>query len=337
MSNLSGPVAAGPATGPVVGAVVEAGAQPASDGVELLPGHEVALGGPRGIRVRRTLPDRHRRMVGAWCFLDAYGPHRLDGGEPGMRVGPHPHTGLQTVSWLLAGEVLHRDSLGSLSEVRAGELNLMTAGHGIAHSEETPATHTPVVQGAQLWVALPDAARHRAAGFAHHGDLPVLTDGGLTATVVMGELAGATSPAQTHSPLVGAELRLAAGGAGAVPLRPDFEYAVLVLDGPAATVDGHRLAAGPLLYLGSGRSALRVSADAAAVLLLLGGEPFDEKIVMWWNFVGRDHDEIVAARADWEDPERAAARFGAVQGYAGGRLPAPPMPATRLTARGRVR
>ncbi|GAA0807667.1 pirin family protein [Spirilliplanes yamanashiensis] len=305
----------------------------APGGPELLPGHEVALGGPRGMTVRRTLPDRGRRMVGAWCFLDAYGPQPIAPGAPGMRIGPHPHIGLQTVSWLLRGEILHRDSVGSLRQVEPGQLNLMTAGRGIAHSEETPAAHSGVLHGVQLWVALPDGARHTDPAFAHHPDLPVLAADGLSTTVIMGELDGAASPAATHSPLVGAELRLTAGGAGTLPLRPGFEYALLVVDGPGARVDGHELTAGPLLYLGAGRTALRVAADGPATLVLIGGEPFDERIVMWWNFVGRDHDEIVAARADWA----AGARFGAVHGYAGPPLPAPAMPATRLAPRGRVR
>ena len=312
------------------GALTECGAQAAGE-PELLPGHEVALGGPRGIRVRRTLPDRQRRMVGAWCFLDAYGPHPVaDGG--GMRVPPHPHTGLQTVSWLLRGEVLHRDSLGSLAQVEPGQLNLMTAGRGISHSEETPPGASPQLQGVQLWVALPGAARHMPPEFGHHPDLPVIADGGLTGTVFLGEVGGAVSPAAAHTPLAGAELRLT--GAGTVPLRPDFEYAVLVADGAPVDVAGHRLDPGPLLYLGAGRSELRLSSGAPSTVLLVGGEPFEERIVMWWNFVGRDHDEIAAARAGWA---AGADRFGTVHGYAGGPLPAPPMPATRLTARGRFR
>jgi redox-sensitive bicupin YhaK (pirin superfamily) len=167
-------------------------AQPTAD---LLDGIPVALGGPRGLAVTRTLPHKQRRMVGAWCFLDAYGPHRL-AGTPGMRVGPHPHTGLQTVSWLVAGEIVHRDSLGNRCEIRPGQLNLMTAGRGIAHSEETPAAHGDVLHGVQLWVALPAADRDVAPAFAHHWDLPVITEGGLSATVLMGELAGARSAAR---------------------------------------------------------------------------------------------------------------------------------------------
>jgi redox-sensitive bicupin YhaK (pirin superfamily) len=300
--------------------------------MELLEGAPVALGGPRGFTVTRTLPHRRRRMVGAWCFLDAYGPHDLTG-SAGMRVGPHPHTGLQTVTWLLAGEILHRDSLGTLQEIRPGSLNLMTAGRGIAHSEETPAEHSALLQAIQLWVALPHAVRDRAPAFAHHDDLPVFTDGGLSATVLMGSLAGATSPAECHTPLVGAEITLAAGAEARLPLDPAYEYAVLALDG-APTVGDVTVKPGPLLYLGAGRSSVRLATGSAARLLLLGGEPFDERLVMWWNFVARDHDEIVEMRADWAD---RTPRFGTVRGYDGAPLPAPPMPITRLVPRSRVR
>jgi redox-sensitive bicupin YhaK (pirin superfamily) len=169
--------------------------------------------------------------------------------------------------------------------------------------------------------------------FAHHADLPVVADGGLTATVLMGTLAGVTSPARTHTPLVGAEITLAAGASAPLPLRTDFEYAVLALDG-ATTVDDATLKPGPLLYLGSGRSSIRIGAGSGSRLLLLGGEPFEERLVMWWNFVAREHDEIVQMRADWAS---ATPRFGEVRGYDGPPLPAPPMPITRLVPRGRVR
>jgi redox-sensitive bicupin YhaK (pirin superfamily) len=250
-----------------------------------------------------------------------------------MRVGPHPHTGLQTVTWLVAGEVLHRDSLGNVAEIRPGQLNLMTAGSGISHAEQTPVEHSALLHGVQLWVALPHADRDMPAAFAHHDDLPVVEDGGLSATVLMGELAGATSPARCHTPLVGAEVALAAGTSADLPLREDWEYALLALDG-AAEVDGASLKPGPLLYLGSGRSSVRLSAGPAAKLLLLGGEPFEERLVMWWNFVAREHDEIVQMRADWAS---RTPRFGEVRGYDGPPLPAPPMPLTRLVPRGRVR
>ncbi|HST83065.1 MAG TPA: pirin family protein [Kineosporiaceae bacterium] len=310
---------------------------------ELLFGHEVALGGARAMTVTRTLPNRGRRMVGAWCFADAYGPTDL-AEDPGMRVPPHPHTALQTVSWLLAGEVLHRDSLGNQQLIRPGQLNLMTAGRGISHSEETPPEHSRWLHGVQLWVALPDDERRTEPQFEHHGELPVVSDGGVDVTVVMGELAGATSPARTYTPLVCADATFAANSATCVPLRPEFEYAVLVLSGvvqvdggsarPGADGDAPvELAPGPLLYLGAGRSELAMAALGPARLLLLGGEPFEEQLVMWWNFVGRSHDDIVQAREDWQ----AGVGFGAVQGFDGDRLPAPTMPGTKLRPRGRER
>ena len=313
---------------------------------ELLPAREVVLGGPRGTLVRRTLPQRDHRMVGAWCFVDHYGPENIAGG-PGMRVPPHPHTGLQTVSRLVAGDVLHNDSLGNRQLIRPGQLNLMTAGRGIAHSEQSPPGHQPVLHGVQLWIALPAADRDVPPQFEHHADLPILTEAGtdtgngggsgsgsaghgVAVTVLMGEIDGAGSPARIYSPLVAAEIELGANATGRLPLRADFEYAALGLTG-SGEVDGVRLAPGPMLYLGTGRSELAVGADRPSRVLLLGGEPFEERIVMWWNLIGRDHDEIVTARADW----MAGRRFGTVHGYDGDPLPAPEMPTTRLKPRGR--
>jgi redox-sensitive bicupin YhaK (pirin superfamily) len=306
------------------------GAQAAGEPVrELLPATDVVVG-PRGLAVSRTLPGRARRMVGAWCFLDHYGPAPV-GGSDGMRVPPHPHTGIQTVSWLVSGDVLHTDSLGSEQLIRPGQLNLMTAGRAIAHAEQTPPVPAPVLHGVQLWVALPGPDRDIAPEFGHHPGLPVVTDGGAEITVIMGALGDVTSPARTFSPLIGAQIRLSPGADVDLPLRPGFEYAVLALTGSAA-VDGEPLAAGPLLYLGTGRSGLSLSAAGDALVLLIGGEPFAEEIVMWWNFVGRTHDDIVRDRTDWMSGER----FGTVHSYPGPPLPAPPMPKTRLKPRGRV-
>jgi redox-sensitive bicupin YhaK (pirin superfamily) len=303
---------------------------------EVLAPRDVPLGGPRAMTVRRTLPHRHRRMVGAWCFVDHYGPQSLVG-EAGMQVPPHPHTGLQTVSWLLEGEVLHRDSLGNRQRIEPGQLNLMTAGHGIAHAEETPRPAERTTQrlhGVQLWVALPAAARSVAPAFEHHPRLPVLADGGLSVSVVMGSLGGASSPATTFSPLVGADLALAAGTRAELPLEPSFEHAVLVTDGPCVQVQGRAVERARLLYLPPGSSLLALEAQAPARALLVGGEPFAERIVMWWNFVGADHDEVASAREQWQ---AADPRFGPVHGYRGGRLAAPALPNVRLTARGRTR
>jgi len=293
----------------------------------LLPGHDVPLG--RYTTVRRILPQRARRMVGAWCFVDQFGPDDVLG-RPGMQVPPHPHTGLQTVSWLVQGEILHRDSLGSLQTIKPGQLNLMTAGHGISHSEETPVEHPPIMQGLQLWVALPEEARHQEPRFEHHPALPAATRDGVTTTVVVGSLGDLRSPARVHTPLLGAELGLEPGARSALPLRADFEYGVLVLDG-AAEVGGTALVPGSLLYLGEGLTSLTIASADGARVFLLGGEPFDEPLVMWWNFVARTDGEIRRARDDW----MAGDRFGEVRGYAGDALPAPPLPTTPLKVRDR--
>jgi quercetin 2,3-dioxygenase len=296
---------------------------------ELLAGRRVTVGESTG--VRRLLPSLGRRMVGAWCFVDHYGPDEI-AGEPGMQVPPHPHLGLQTVSWLHEGEVLHRDSLGSAQPVRPRELGLMTAGRAIAHSEQSPAGHGPLLHGAQLWVALPGAHRDTDPRFEHHPDLPVLTAPGLRATVILGELAGAASPGTAFSPLVGADLELSAGASVRLPLEPDFEYAALAMAG-GAEVDTVPLEPGSLLYLGCGRTELELRAQADSSVMLLGGEPFEERIVMWWNFVARTGQEIAEARAAWA----AGERFGAVAGYTGAPLPAPELPPTPLKPRGRAR
>lgn len=288
----------------------------ADAGREVLEGREVPLGGPRAMAVSRTLPGVRRRMIGAWCFVDAYGPQRTT-----MRVPPHPHTGLQTVSWLVEGEVLHRDSLGTRQEIRPGRLNLMTAGRGISHSEESPET---VLHGVQLWVALPDSARHVEPAFEHHPVLPALSGPGFAATVIMGSLGGVTSPATACTPLVGAEITV--DGTGEVPVDPAYEHGLLLLDGEVREVER-----GPLTYLAPGRAGVRLSGRGR--VLLIGGEPFGEEIVMWWNFVGRTHDEVAAFRQEWME----GTGFGVVEGFDGAPLPAPVLPGTRLKPRGRVR
>jgi redox-sensitive bicupin YhaK (pirin superfamily) len=292
--------------------------------LELYESRQVPLGGVRGMRVDRSLPHRSLPTVGGWCFLDRFGPQRTD-----MRVLPHPHIGLQTVTWPLRGEIRHRDSLGNDVLLRPGQLNLMTAGHGVSHSEFSVGD-APLLDALQLWLALPAGRATGEAGFEQHTELPVHEDGGLRATVFAGALGGTVSPATVYTPLVGADLAFAAGTAVSVPLRRDFEHGLLVLSGELE-VAGTRLAAGPLLYLGTGRDEVTVSAIAEARAVLLGGEPFPDDLVMWWNFVGRSHEEIAAARADWEDGDR----FGTVPGHGGERIPAPVLPAVRLRPRSR--
>ncbi|RKN05336.1 pirin family protein [Streptomyces radicis] len=313
-------------------AAAECAAAPSGPVRELQRGREVPLG--ESTVVRRLLPTLGRRMVGAWCFVDHYGPDDI-ADEPGMQVPPHPHIGLQTVSWLHEGEVLHRDSLGSLRTIRPRQLGLMTSGRAISHSEESPRphAHAPLLHGAQLWVALPDEQRHTAPSFEFHAELPgIAGGGGLRATVILGSLDGATSPGTVYTPLMGADIAVVEGTDARLPVEEEFEYAALAMDGEAE-VDGVPLPRGSLLYLGTGRRELPVRATADASFMLLGGVPFDERLVMWWNFIGRTHDEIAAAREDWA----SGTRFGTVTGYDGTPLAAPPLPATTLKARGRVR
>ena len=293
----------------------------------LLEPREVPLGGTRAITVRRTLPHRDVRTVGPWCFVDHYGPHA----GQGMDVPPHPHSGLQTVSWLLSGDVEHRDSLGSVARIRPGELNVMTSGRGIAHSEVSAASSGPL-HGVQLWVALPDAHRHQPPHFEQHTDLPSWRTEGADVTVILGELAGHRSPAASYSPTVGAAVRLDAGARCVLPLEPAFEHAVLLLAG-SASVMGVSPPPGALLLVGGARTELHLVSGPGAQLLLLGGQPLEEDLLMWWNFVGRSHEEILADRADWD----SGSRFGVVGGYPGPRLSAPPLPTTVLRPRPRRR
>ena len=274
-----------------------------------------------GMRIARAMPSRHRRTIGAWCFLDHFGPADVSSGS-GLRVGPHPHIGLQTVSWLLEGEVLHRDSLGYVQTIRPGQLNLMTAGRGISHSEESPTERPSRLHGAQLWIALPDSARHGEPAFEHHARLPVIVRDGLRITVLLGEALGERSPGRVFTPLVGLELRTERDIDSLLPVNPSFEYGALVLEG-GAEIAGEQIAPGTLLYLGCGREDLRLRTAGPACVLLVGGEPFREPLQLWWNFVGRSKDELAKAGSDWN---ASAAYFGAVKGYAGDRLSAPPPP-----------
>jgi redox-sensitive bicupin YhaK (pirin superfamily) len=291
---------------------------------------EVPLGGPRAIKVRRTLPQRERSLIGAWCFADHYGPHDVRG-STGMDVPPHPHTGLQTVSWLFSGEVEHRDSAGVHAMVRPGELNLMTAGAGICHSEVSTAA-TTVLHGVQLWVALPDSDRDTARDFAHYVPQP-RSVGGATLRVFLGELEGDRSPVHTFTPLLGAQLELEPGADLTLAVDPDFEHGVL-LDQGSVEVAGRTLDVADLAFQAAGSDAMTIvnRGESSARVVLLGGPPFPEQLVMWWNFVGRSHEDIARYRQLWEDRDD---RFGAVSGYQGAvsRLPAPPLPNATLRPR----
>ena len=258
-----------------------------------------------GVAIRRALPQRSRRTVGAWCFVDHMGPTTV-GPNRALDVGPHPHIGLQTVTWLLAGEMLHRDSLGSEQLIRPGQLNLMTAGHGVSHTEEAT-DYRGELHGVQLWVAQPAATRDGSAAFEHHGSLPQFELGGGVATVLVGDLANSKSPARRDTDHVGIDLDLHSGECG-MPLDPSFEYALVVLEG-AVMLGDKVVEPGSLGYLGIGHDELRLQTSETSRALLIGGVPFPEPVLMWWNYVARSRGEISAAHTEWTDH---SGRFGQV-------------------------
>ena len=316
-------------------------------GVEVLTPRDVPLGGPRAMTVRRTLPQRQRSLIGAWCFLDHYGPDRV-GDTGGMAVPRHPHTGLATVSWLFTGTIEHRDSAGFHAIVRPGEVNLMTAVRGISHSEfSTP--ETEVLHGAQLWLALPDASRHVDPGFEHYRPEPVRLEGA-EVRVFLGTLAGSTSPVHTHTRVLGAELLLEPGARVVLPVSRYAEHGILV-DSGDLRVDDEPVPADHLAYLPTGQDGIVLeSAQEPVRALLIGGEPLGEQIVMWWNFVGRSHEEVVEYRAAWQQEIGAEPgpapdggtyadgtpwpRFGTFPAGTPDPLPAPPLPHARMRPRG---
>ena len=309
-------------SGPVRDVDLEEDGSGLCERVEVREGRRADVG---GLDVVRVLPTKGRRTVGAWCFADLLGPVDMDDPDP-LEVGPHPHIGLATVTWLLEGEALHTDSLGTEQVIRAGQLNLMTAGHGISHAEL--AAHPPF-RGAQLWIAQPEATRHGASAFEHHAELPKVglpgSGGTSEATLLVGALADgrddARSPARADTPLVGAEVLLLPG-VTTVPLDATFEHAVAPVDAPVL-VGGHVVEPGSLALVPIGVDELALTArEGGARVLLLGGEPLDSPVVMWWNFVARDRDEITAAWRSWNARDE---RFGTVASpLARIEAPAPP-------------
>ncbi|KWD82808.1 pirin family protein [Burkholderia ubonensis] len=296
-----------------------ASSEPGPQAAERYPARAAEVG---ALPIHRALPNRQRKTVGAWCFLDHAGPVALSG-DTGMHVGPHPHIGLQTFTWMIEGSVLHRDSLGYEQVIRPGEVNLMTAGRGIAHTEDTEDTLLPGgrFHAVQLWIALPDAHRDRAPAFENYRNLPVHRDGGFTITVLAGAAFDRVSPAQVYSPLVGLDFASDGPARLAMPLDPAFEYAVFALTGDVA-VDGAALEPNVLLYLGTGRDRLELTTEAAARFIVLGGAPFEEDLLIWWNFVARSPAEMAAAADAWN----AQRGFGDVQGETAPRMEAPALP-----------
>ena len=269
-------------------------------GVESREGRATTVG---GLDVSRVLPTKGRRTVGPWCFVDLMGPADADNPDP-MEVGPHPHIGLSTVTWLLEGEALHSDSLGTEQVIRPGQLNLMTAGHGIAHAEVAA---RPPFRGVQMWLAQPDATRHGPAAFEHHAQLPHLDLGHASVLLFAGSLASSTSSARADTPLVGAEITMRRGTT-VVPTTSTFEHAIAPLDG-RVKVGPEVVEPGWLALVPPGVVELPLEVEGDGRLLLLGGKPLGERVEMWWNFVARDRREIEVAYVDWRD---RTDRFGEV-------------------------
>ena len=243
--------------------------------------------------------------MGAWCFADHMGPADVTK-KHGLDIGPPPHAGLQTVTWLVSGEAVHHDSLGTEQLIAPGQLNLMTAGKGVSHSEEATGQYEGSLHGIQLWIAQPDATRGLAPAFEHHGELPRLEMANLGATVLVGSFEGVTSPARHDTDLVG--LELVVRGPTVLPLRRDYEYAIIVLEG-ALLVRDQLLEPGHLGYLSSGDDELFVDASPFARAMFLGGVPFKSEVLMWWNFVARSRQEIDDAFTSWRNDD---GRFGTV-------------------------
>jgi len=261
-----------------------------------------------GFMVRRVLPAAARRMVGPFIFFDEMGPAVLPPGR-GLDVRPHPHIGLATITYLFAGEIMHRDSLGYAQPIRAGAVNLMTAGRGIVHSERSGADRAieSRLHGIQSWMALPDGSEETAPDFVHYpaDDLPRLELGGVAARVIMGAAYGAVSPVRTYSPIVYAELEMPVGTAIALPDEYS-ERAAYIVDG-ALAVDGHTYPAGRML---AARAGVRVELTARmdSRVMVVGGEPVGDRHI-WWNFVSSRKERIEQAKRDWR-----AGAFGRVPG-----------------------
>jgi len=279
-----------------------------------------------GIEVRRTLPHREIRTIGAWCFLDDYGPNF----EPSaMSVAAHPHAGLQTVTWLFEGEVEHRDSLGSVAIIRPGQLNIMTAGKGISHSELST-KDSQALHGVQLWTVLPSADQYAEPTFDHYESLPTFAIGNFDIRLFMGAMNGHDAHTKNFSPLVGAEIKVAASIRQDFELNSNFEYGFLIIEG-SLTIDEVVIEAGELHYIDQGVNKITISSLSGSKFLLLGGEPFTEEIIMWWNFIARSHEQIVELREKWNNHSPEFPRF---EDRIGGRIPAPALPNMHLSPRG---
>ncbi|CAI0763348.1 Quercetin 2,3-dioxygenase [Serratia entomophila] len=294
---------------------------PTVDGIRQI--QRIAVRGAEvgGVPIARALPTRERRTVGAWCFLDHAGPTVFNGDDPGMDVGPHPHTGLQTFTWMIEGEVLHRDSLGSEQVIRPGQVNLMTAGRGIAHTEQSTGTQRRL-HAAQLWIALPAEHADMAPRFDHYPDLPQWLDDKVNHRLLIGEFGKYRSPVLKFSPLIAMDLEWQDDGYLQLPVREDYEIGLLPLVG-AFELNDEKFSPEDFAYLGMNYNSIGLKAVKGSRALLIGGAPLNEEILIWWNFVGHTRQEIIQAQRDWE---QGNSRFPDVNGDVGARMAAPHLP-----------
>jgi hypothetical protein len=280
----------------------------AAEGIELvIVPRSVDLG---GFAVRRAIPHVKRRMVGPFIFFDHFGPVEFRAGQ-GIDVRPHPHIGLATVTFLFDGEIMHRDSLGSAALIHPGDVNLMTAGRGIVHSERTAPDHRAGgerLHGVQLWLAMPAADEEITPTFAHHdqAELPVVAADGKIVRVVIGNLYGKRSPVPTLTDTIFADAALTPGAV--LPIDAETQERALYVAAGEIDIAGDRFAAGRLLVLRPG-DALAVTAASEARVILLGGAAMDGPRHIWWNFVSSRKERIEQAKADWK-----LARFDTVPG-----------------------
>ncbi|MDB5724313.1 MAG: Pirin-like protein [Novosphingobium sp.] len=251
-------------------------------------------------QVRRAIPSRQRTMVGPFIFVDQFGPAHLPDGQA-MDVRPHPHINLATVTWLFEGAIDHRDSIGSFATIRPGQVNLMTAGSGIVHSERSPPSERPGgprLYGMQTWLALPDGQEEIAPAFEAQTELPLIEDTCVRAQIIMGSLWGKTAPTTCHAETIYAEIVL--GASGTIPIDAEADERAVMLVGGEASIDGQRLGLYELTVLAPGE-AMSLTSEAGGRVMLLGGEAFKTPRHVWWNFVSSSRERIEQARDDWNN------------------------------------
>jgi redox-sensitive bicupin YhaK (pirin superfamily) len=295
----------------VSGPIDEYGRTAANRGIRAIEVREGRTANIGGLGIVRVLPTKNRRTIGPWCFVDLMQADDIDRPPP-LEIGPHPHIGLATVTWLFSGTVLHSDSLGTEQLIRPGQLNLMTAGHGIAHAEEGVATdetwESTGTMGVQMWLAQMEETRHGASAFQHVDDLPEFEIGPTRGRVLVGSMGEARSPAGFSHPTIGLDLTLDADSV--LPLEPAFEHGVVPIDRPVK-VGEDIVEPGSLAIVPAGRDHLALGARSTpARMMVLGGKPLGDEVKMWWNFVARTTDELTEAWRAWQQGDEE--RFGRV-------------------------